>query len=174
MASLSLMVSCKSEVPVTTGEGSLLANDFEASAGWNDVQEGLLTTDKAHSGRWSVQTNPGIPFSYTYVRQLDRLDPKLTRAYELRGWALRASTGSTARLVVQVTRSRTDTAKVFYRTLDIGKVVKSFNKWQAVTLPVTLPATAAATNEVKIYLWNDQATAPTYVDDLQLTAVAAN
>jgi hypothetical protein len=153
-------------------DSSLMSNDFEASVGWNEAAEGSLTTDKAHSGRWSVQVSPGTPFSYTYVRQLDRLDPKISRAYEIRGWALRASTGSTARLVVQVNKSQADTTKVFYGNLELGSAVKKFNEWEAITLPVTLPATAAGENMVKVYLWNDKATAPTYLDDLQLVAAA--
>ncbi|UOQ73508.1 hypothetical protein [Hymenobacter cellulosilyticus] len=166
---LGALTACNSG-PSTTATDSLLANDFEASAGWGDVQEGSLTTDKAHSGRWSIQTNPSIPFSYTYVRQLGRLDPKLTRSYQLKGWAMRTSTGSTGSLVVQVNKSSTDTTKVFYGALPIGDAVKSFNKWEAISLPFQLPASAAAENVVKIYLWGDKATAPTYLDDLELTA----
>lgn len=165
------LVCCKPGMPPETAVSSaLLFNDFESSVGWSDVQEGSLTTEKAHSGHWSMQTNATIPFSFTYVRQLGRLDPALTRSYELRGWALRASAGSTGRLVVQISKSATDTAKVFYGTLDVGTVVKSLNQWEPVALPVVLPASAAADNLVKVYLWNDQGTAATYVDDLQLTA----
>lgn len=167
---LLLSFGCQQGPSATETANSLMANDFEASVGWNEAQEGSLTTEKAHSGRWSVQVQPATPFSYTFVRQLGQLDPKLTRNYQLKGWALRASTGSMGSLVVQVNKSSSDTAKVYYGALPIGDAVKAFNKWEAISMPVTLPASASADNVVKVYLWNDKATAPTYLDDLELTA----
>lgn len=41
----------------------------------------------------------------------------------------------------------------------------------AVSLPITLPSTVQGTNCLKIYLWNDQGTAPTYLDDAVLRRV---
>ncbi|TGE20597.1 hypothetical protein E5K00_21625 [Hymenobacter aquaticus] len=173
-AALLALASCQQSAPDTTiPDNQLMANDFEASVGWNEVQEGSLTTAKAHSGRWALQVEPSIPFSYTFVTPLGRLDPKLTRSYVLQGWALRASTGSTARLVVQINKSAQDTAKVYYGSLALADAVKSFDKWEEVSLPFTLPATASAENVVKIYLWNEQGTAPSFLDDLVLTAAPA-
>ncbi|PJJ48482.1 carbohydrate binding domain-containing protein [Hymenobacter chitinivorans] len=169
-ALLLLLLGCQQAAPTAEKSNALMANDFEASVGWNEAKEGSLTTEKAHSGGWSVQVQPSTPFSYTFVRQLGQLDPKLTRNYQLKGWALRASTGSLGSLVVQVNKSSADTAKVFYGALPLADAVKSFNKWEAVSMPFTLPASATAENVVKIYLWNDKSTAPTYLDDLELTA----
>jgi hypothetical protein len=172
LLSIVMLSGCKQSSTSGANEpGMLMANDFEASVGWNDVQDASLTTEKAHSGHWSILAKPDVPFSYTYVRRLDKLDPKLGRNYELRGWAQRAGAGSNGRLVVHVQKSATDTAKVFYSSIDIGKKVKAFNQWKAISMPILLPASAQGGNMVKIYLWNDQSSAPTFVDDLELAVV---
>lgn len=146
----------------------LMHNDFEQSVGWGGAAEGSLTTAKAHAGRWAVQVTPEIPFGFTFERPLGQLGTSLTRKLRLQGWALRANPGSNAKLVVQVTASATDTATVFYGSLRLADAVREFDKWTAVSYPFRLPAAAAAGNLVKIYLWRDQATAPAYLDDVEL------
>jgi hypothetical protein len=146
----------------------LTTADFEQSIGWGDADPGSLTTEKAHSGRWSVRVKPEVPFSYTYARTLgDMSTTPLTRMV-LEGWALRVAAGSTARLVVQVNTSPTDDTKVFYTAFPVEQAVTKFGEWTAVSVPISLPTSAAGTNKIKVYLWNDQATTATYLDDVTL------
>lgn len=146
----------------------LMHNDFEQSVGWGGSTEGSLTTAKAHAGQWAVQVTPTIPFGFTFERPLGQLGAVLPRKLRLRGWALRANSGSNAKWVVQVNASATDTTQVFYGSLNLADAVREFDKWTAISYPFSLPATAAAGNVVKIYLWRDQATAPAYLDDVEL------
>ena len=145
-----------------------MENDFEQSVGWGTAVEGPLTNAKAHSGKWATAVNGEVNFGFTFERTAGRLAPQLPHRLRLRAWALRAKPGSTAKLVVQVNASATDTAKVFYGTLPLATEVREFDKWTAVSYPFTLPTSAAASNVIKIYLWRDQATAPTYLDDIAL------
>ena len=95
----------------------LMHNDFEQNLGWGSITEGSLTEARAHSGRWAVRASPEVNFSFTFERVLSRMAPQLIHKMRLQGWALRANPGSTAKLVVQVNASPTDTTKVFYGAL---------------------------------------------------------
>ncbi|MBO2008316.1 hypothetical protein [Hymenobacter negativus] len=168
-ASCTLVVgACQPNTPAADNTKQLMHNDFEQSVGWGGTAEGSLTDSKAHGGHWAVQVNPEVNFGFTYERILGRIAPQLPRKMQLQGWALRANSGSTAKLVVQVNASPTDTAKVFYGALPMADVVREFDKWTVVSFPFTLPTTAAAGNVIKIYLWRDQSSAPTYLDDVEL------
>ena len=161
--------ACQPSAPTTSDDTKkLMHNGFEESVGWGGAAEGSLTDGKAHSGHWSVLVNPQVNFGFTYERTLGRMAPQLPHKLRLQGWALRANSGSNAKLVVQVNASPTDTAKVFYGALPLADAVREFDKWTAVSYPFSLPATAAAGNVIKIYLWRDQATSPTYLDDVEL------
>lgn len=147
---------------------TLMASDFEQSLGWGPEQPSL-TTAQAHSGHTAVLVSPQVPFGYTFARTLDELSPgKLPQKLELTGWVLRTAAGSTAQLVVQVNASKTDETKVLYASLPLAEAVPKFGEWTAVKLPITLPAAAAGANQLKVYLWNNQGTSPTYLDDVAL------
>jgi hypothetical protein len=145
-------------------------NDFEASAGWGATNP-TLTTEKAHSGHWSLRTTPEQPFSYTYARALGELSSTPFRKLRLEAQALRPAEGSQAQLIVQVDASPTDETKVFYSKLPLATAAPKLGSWTAVSLPITLPTSVLSSNILKIYLWNDQATAPTYLDDVVLRRV---
>jgi hypothetical protein len=148
--------------------GVLTFADFEQSIGWGDADPASLTTEKAHSGRWSVRVKPDVPFGYTYARTLgDMSSTPLTRLV-LEGWVLRVAASSTAKLVVQVNASATDDTKVFYKAFPVQEAVTKFGEWTAISVPIVLPTSAAKTNKIKVYLWNFEATSPTYLDDVTL------
>ena len=151
---------------------TLMAYDFEQSPGWGGVEQPALTSVQAHSGHTATLASPQVPFSYTFARTLEELSPgKVPRQLELTGWVLRTAAGSTAQLVVQGDASKTDESRVFHATLPVAEAVPKFGEWTAVRLPVTLPAAATGANKLKVYLWNDKATSPTYLDDVVLRSL---
>ncbi len=151
---------------------TLLTTGFEQNIGWGGAQPSL-TTAKAHTGQAAVLASPEVPFGYTYARTLDALGLGAPpRQLELTAWALRTAAGSTARLVVQLDTSPTDEKQVFYAALPLAEAVPTFGEWQQVRLPLDLPAGAVGSNQLKIYLWNDKGTSPTYLDDVVLRRVA--
>jgi hypothetical protein len=162
--------ACQPTSPAPPAEDAkrLMHNDFENNIGWGGTAEGSLTTAKSHSGQWAVQVSSEMPFGFTFERPLGRLTATVPHKMRLQGWALRANMGSNAKLVVQVNTSATDTAKVFYGALPLADAVREFDKWTAISYSFGLPARAAAGNVIKIYLWQDQATAPAYLDDVEL------
>ncbi|HEX8328674.1 MAG TPA: hypothetical protein VF629_14120 [Hymenobacter sp.] len=152
-----------------TDAAVLMTADFEQSMGWGDANPASLTTDKAHSGKWSARVKPDVTYGYTYSRPLGDLNATPLSHMMLEGWVLREASGSTAKLVVQVTTSVTDETNVFYTALPVASVVPKFGEWTAVKVPINLPTSATGTNRIKVYLWNDQSTATTYLDDVRLS-----
>lgn len=154
--------------------GQLMQSGFEESLGWNGANPAVFSVDKAHQGKVAAVVSPTVPFGYTYARTLGQLGlAPGAQKLELSGWVLRTAAGSTAHLVAQLDASPTDEKRVYYTSLPLADAVKPFGEWQEVHLPISLPAEAVATNNLKIYLWNSQGTSPTYLDDVVLRRVAA-
>jgi hypothetical protein len=171
VAALVLATACgrASDAPAGPDAATLMTSDFEQSPGWGGTEQPSLTAAQAHSGRTAVLASPQVPFGYTFARTLEELSPgKIPTKMELTAWVLRTAAGSTAQLVVQVDASKTDETRVAYASLPVAEAVPKFGEWTAVKLPITLPATAVGTNRLKVYLWNNQATTPTYLDDVVL------
>jgi hypothetical protein len=169
LAVTGLLSACNSATDSTTrtADGNVLTTaDFEQSIGWGDADPASLTTEKAHSGKWSVRVQPNVPFGYTYSRTLGDMSATPLLRLVVEGWILRVAPGSTAKLVVQVNASATDDTKVSYTAFPIESAVPKFGEWTAIQVPISLPTTATGTNKIKVYLWNDQGTAATYLDDL--------
>ena len=166
---LGLLMACGTAPTAAAPDAdTLMDNDFEHTLGWGPEQPSL-TTARAHSGRVAVLASPEVPFSYTFTRTLEQLSPgKVPQQLELTAWVLRTAAGSTARLVVQVDASATDESRVFYAALPVAEAVPKFGEWTAVKLPCALPASATGANRIKVYLWNDAGTSPTYLDDVVL------
>jgi len=174
VALLGLATACgsKADTAAAADAATLLTTGFEQNIGWGGPQPSL-TTAKAHTGQVAMLASPEVPFSYTYARPLDALGlGAAPRQLELSAWALRTAAGSTARLVVQLDTSPTDEKQVFYAALPLAEAVPTFGEWRQVRLPLALPAGAVGSNQLKIYLWNDKGTSPTYLDDVVLRRVA--
>ena len=171
---LGLLAACQpaTTAPTATSPDVLTTTDFEQSIGWGDADGASLTTEKAHSGRWSVRVQPDVPFGFTYARQLGDLSTTPMHTLQLDAWALRVAAGSTAQLVVQVTASKTDETNVFYYAHPLATAVPTLGEWTAVRVPINLPTSASGNNRLKVYIWNGSATAPTYLDDVTLRRVS--
>lgn len=146
----------------------LTSSDFEQATGWGGTESASLTTEKAHSGKWSVRVTPETPFGYTYSRTLGAMSSTPLTNLVVEAWVLRTAPGSTAKLVVQVNNSATDETKVSYTAFPIEPAVPKFGEWVAIKVPISLPSSAKGENTLKMYLWNDQGTSPTYLDDVVL------
>lgn len=171
---LGLLAACGSRPDAATAADAnvLLTTGFEQNIGWGGSQPSL-TTAKAHTGQVAVLASPEVPFGYTYARTLGALGLGAPpRQLELTAWVLRTAAGSTARLVVQLDTSPTDEKQVFYAALPLAEAVPAFGEWRQVRLPLDLPASAVGGNQLKIYLWNDKGTSPTYLDDVVLQRAA--
>jgi hypothetical protein len=167
-AALALLVAatgCSSKE--TSPENLVFGNDFDSLAGWIP-ENPSLTQEKAHSGKYSIKVQQGIEYSLTYINLLGKISP--TKVSKLRISAyVYVTKPSAATLVLQVTRSATDPTSIFNQGINFKDAVKQPGKWVKVSQVFTLPADAAATNQLKVYVWNSQNDNGVYVDDLEVS-----
>lgn len=144
-------------------------NDFETVEGWYPPTPSL-TTERAHSGRFSVKVDPAIEYGASYTNPLSRVSSQPVRRLRVSAWALRVGQGSQAALVVQVLNPSGTGQQPYWQSLDVSQGVMTFNRWTKVKKTFELPAGLAPTHELRVYLWRTGGTQPVYLDDLELRA----
>lgn len=164
-ATLLLITACSRESNDKTAASNanqvLFTTSFENLEGWI-ADNPSLTQERAHTGNYSIKIDPSQEFSMTYTNQLYRLSPKRFNKVRLTAWGFLTAPGAAA-LVFQIVRP--DQTNAFYEKVDISQV----NSWEQVSKVLTMPPVLDPADQVRIYLWRGTATAPAYLDDLQLS-----
>ena len=171
-AALALLAAsgCSSDSsPTAIPENQLMATDFESMTGWTpDVPS--LTREKAHSGKYSIKTDPNIEYSLTYQTTLGALSPTKLTKVRLTAYAYVKKAGSPATLTFQLLRSLPEGGAAFFmESIDMSKTVKKAGEWTKVTQDIVLPADVAATSILRLYIWRASSSDAVYVDDIVLT-----
>jgi hypothetical protein len=157
---LFLASSCSTKT--TKPENVLTSNDFESLDGWG-VDHPSLTREKAHSGQYSIKIQRGIDYSLTYSNLLGKISPSKIHKINVSGWVYTTKpTG--ASLTVELTDGT-----AFNQGISLGSKVKKPGEWTEISQVFELPASTAATNRIKIYMWGTSADEVVYLDDLLVT-----
>ena len=141
-------------------------NDFEAMSGWLPYNSSL-TTDKAHSGRYSVKVDSGLEFALGYNNQIGAAGASQARQLTIKGWLLQTGPKAAAAVVVQVLDAKGQ--NVFYDSMPMEKVLKKANKWTEFKYTFTMPGPLQPEHQLKVYLWKATAQAPAYLDDFEIS-----
>lgn len=162
------LASCSDSKTEALPENLISHNDFESLEGWAPANASL-TTAKAHSGRYSVKVDSGVEYGMSYTSPLSKASPTRLQKLEVSAWVLLTGKECNANLVVEVKNPADDAQKIFWESLEVGKEVKSVNKWTEVKKTFTLPATVEAAHELRVYLWRAGATQPVFLDDIAIS-----
>ena len=149
-------------------EGTITRNDFENVQGWGGANEGSLTTERAHSGRYSISVNPQTEFSYTYARQLGQMAGSKPKRLVVTAWAWVPDKDAKASLILEIKHSPEKATPVLYEGLELSSTVRSFKSWEQVSKTYVLPDSVASTNQVKLYVWRGSSPRPVYLDDVSI------
>ncbi|MDB5234646.1 MAG: hypothetical protein JWR44_1639 [Hymenobacter sp.] len=149
-------------------EGMVTRNDFENVQGWSGANEPSVTTEKAHSGKYSVVTKPQIDFGYTYARTLGQMTGGKPKKLTVTGWAWVPDKDANATIVVDIKHSPTNGSQVYYAGMELARTVKKFNEWQEVSKTFVLPDSIASINQCKVYMWRGSSPRPVYLDDVTI------
>ncbi len=157
-----------SDKDTSISDKTLLYSDFEQLDGWCPPNPSL-TTDFAHSGRFSIKTAPDIEYSLAYIKTLGLISPKRIKRVKLSAWAYlpEASSGS-ARLTLAFDDPAQGNKLLLSEAIDLGEAAPEQNKWQEVSKEITLPDNIEFTHEMRIFIWKSSATTPTYIDDVRV------
>jgi hypothetical protein len=158
----------RSDKPEAALANLVAKNDFESVEGWG-VTSASLTTDKAHSGRYSVKVDPGIEYSIGYRNTLLRVSDIRIKKLHVHGWVRLSSFKAKAVIVVQITNPAKNNEQVYWQALDVRAEVKTINRWTQVDQDFDLPDTVSANHELHVYMWRTGPDDTTYLDDLEIT-----
>ncbi|RPD46156.1 hypothetical protein DNI29_14205 [Hymenobacter sediminis] len=166
-----LSVGCSKKTDSKTIGGPLAATSFENLDGWLADSPALysLTRDKAHTGQYSTMVGPNHEFSLGYSNPLSRLAPDWPGKLTIGAWVYVPNEQATAKLVVEIKKTNSASANLFWEGLAITQPVKVYNKWQYVEHTVTLPPAATANSRLLVYLWRADSRQPVYMDDLSIS-----
>lgn len=165
---LGLLTTCTSDADKQNVD-QLIFNDFEKFSGWLPATSSL-TMERAHSGQWSIKTDQNNEYSLTYSNSLAAVSAKRFTKVRLSGWVYLTQLNSVT-INLKIVRSTEDDAVVFFQQVDLSESVSKPNQWIKVSRDISLPAEITADNVLLFYMWRASSTSPTYLDDLELTAI---
>lgn len=154
-------------LPPATPANLVAQNDFESLAGWVAVPPSL-TSERARSGHYCVKVDKDNEYSLGYSGALAPAGLLPGGRLRVQGWALRTGPQAGAAVVVQIVDPAQADKSVFWQKIPVSTQVITYNRWVPVKETFTLPATLPPGCQLKVYLWRNQDTQPTYLDDLQL------
>lgn len=163
-----LLASCSGKDDNVKGN-LVTRNDFEAVLGWGGNADVSVTSEKAHSGKYSVKVGPQNEYGYTYVNTLGNMSTAKTKAITVSAWVWMPNNQQAATLALSVTRSPEQGASLFYGGIDLSKAVTKYNSWQKVSQTFTMPDTVRSMNQLKCYLWRTAANDNVYADDITIS-----
>ncbi|GGG44410.1 hypothetical protein [Hymenobacter glacieicola] len=159
--------ACSDPAPGKTAQ-QITFNDFEALDGWGTPVPSL-TTEHAHSGRFSIKVDGAQEYSLNYANALGKASTNRINKLVISGWAMRAGKDGTATLVTEVIDPAQNRKQLFWQSINFADELKEVNQWQPFKREFTLPAGLTAEKELHVYLWRNSAAQPSYLDDLTLT-----
>jgi hypothetical protein len=147
----------------------LVNSDFEQFEGWVRPLPEFLSTEQAHSGRYSYRVPTNVEYGVGYVTKLSACDV-VPRRLRLSSWVyLSSGRIRSTKLVVQIMchGRRPDV----WESLEVQEVVKRYQQWEPIHKIIYLPDDLDPTDEVKVYVWHMEAGGETtWFDDLKLEA----
>lgn len=88
----------------------------------------------------------------------------------VRAWVYVAQPGTVSSIVVQVLRSGQGLA---WQELKFPEVIHRFNSWVPLRKTFILPTdTMQASDELRVFLWQNKQVHPTYMDDLKIESIS--
>lgn len=150
-------------------EHRVFFNDFEQLDGWLPEASPTLTTERAHSGRYSIMVDAAHPFSITYHTKLGELMSLRPRRMRLSAWVWVESSSDDAKLVFSVTvpDDPQGKSKAYAQVFLVDNW--PYRRWTHVSRDIDLPPEVSSQADLSIYLWNDSNPDRVFADDWELT-----
>lgn len=175
LVGLTLLAACSSSdnsTGPTVDDNTITFNDFESGGGWsNDPYRNdpaLFKKGEAHSGRYAIKVDKDHEFSLTYDMPLGQVSPRKFKTLHLEAWVFLPSDKATGALGVQVMDHVTNT-QVYGDAIQLASVVKSYNKWVAVSKDFDLPDNITSTQHLRLWLGRSGSPEEVLADDMKLS-----
>lgn len=171
---LALLSACARPAPDTPALDAKVVtfNNFESGGGWsNDPGRNnpdLVVRGLAHSGQYAIVVDPAHEFSLTYAMPLGRMRAAKFRQLRVEAWAYLPSAQASGHIGLQLLPPDNG-PQVFSDEIRLGDVVKQYGEWVPVSKDITLPDSAAANQQLRLFLWRADATERVLLDDVKLS-----
>jgi hypothetical protein len=167
-AGLFIAISCSKSSPID--DANLIAfNDYESVIGWV-ADNGTVTREQAHSGRYSVKVDDSHEFGMGFSLPLGKAISRKPNKIRISGWAYMTDAKSTARLGLQLFDPVAG-KEAFGDGINFADDIKSPKKWTEISKEIVLPTSTSRTQEIRVFLWRGGASSPAYIDDLRIELV---
>lgn len=150
-------------------EHQVFFNDFENLAGWLPEPAPSLTTERAHSGRYSVKVDPEHPFSITYHLKLGDTFSMRPRRMRLSAWAWVEDSSDDAQLTFSMSAANDPQEKSKLYTQAFLANNWPYKRWTQISRDIDLPPEVSSQAVIAVYLWLNGAPHTVYTDDWELT-----
>ncbi|SHJ35599.1 hypothetical protein SAMN02745146_2898 [Hymenobacter daecheongensis DSM 21074] len=166
------LAGCSPKTDDAQSANVLAENDFDHLDGWAGDLPALATLSKtkAHSGAYSTSVRPGFDYSLGFSNVLGKLTDRRPQKITISAWVMLPNDQANARLVVEI-KDPNKSDDLLYKALELRSVVKKYNEWQQVEQTIEMPATAAVTSRLLVYLWRADSNEPVYLDDMKISRV---
>lgn len=171
---LALLSACTHPTPpdVPLDDKVVTFNNFEGGGGWsNDPGRNnpdLVVRGLAHSGQYAIVADQQHEFSLTYAMPLGRMRAAKFRQLRIEAWAYLPSAQASGHVGLQLL-APDNGPQVFSDELKLGEVVKTYGAWVPISKDVTLPDSAAANQQLRLFLWRADASERVLLDDVKLS-----
>lgn len=153
--------------PVGSGHAEWIRQDFENLRGWISPDKAAsLTTERAHSGKFSIKTGPEIEYSLGYGINMGQLSATKPRKIHVEAWAWVPNAKNTTALIVQIGNA---TKTIMWEGISLSNKVGAYGKWQKIETDLMLSPEITSEDGLSVYLWRHNETESVYLDDLVIT-----
>lgn len=165
--SLFLVPACRPhEGRVDVEQRPLVVIGFEKSDSLSATALPALTTEKSHTGRFSIRTDSLHKSITLYQGKMGRLCAHQPRRFIVSAWVWVPSFKDDASLIFAISNAP-DPAPFFQQTLYLSDT-GSFGKWKLITQSIDLPNSTHPQSQLIITLAGQDSNQPVYVDDLEV------
>ena len=154
--------------PDDVREYVVFANDFEHMAGWLPENAPALSTERAHSGRYSVRVDKEHPYSLTYRLTVGKAFSRRPHRMRLSAWVWVAGADDNAQLVFTLGLPAPNTPPLFSTRLFLADNWP-YKRWTHLSRDIDLPPEFPSQSQLNVYLWHCTAQDAVFADDWQLT-----
>jgi hypothetical protein len=128
------------------------------------MNQSTLSKDVAHSGRFSSKIDSVNQFSFGYSAPFNVISDTLPISVDVSAWIFFPQLKINGSIVISIDSV---SKNIFWKGIPIKDSIKYANQWQEIKATFEIPKKILPTDNVKIYVWNDDKRT-FYMDDLSL------
>jgi hypothetical protein len=143
------------------GPGSVLISSDMENLAWTNMH--TLSKEKAYSGKFSSKIDSVNQYSFGLSNTFNNLSDTLPTSVDVSVWVYFPETKIKSSLVISIDSV---SKNIFWKGVPLADSVKAANQWQEIKVSFEIPKKIMPTDNIKIYVWNNEKRT-FYVDDIK-------